>query len=77
MIIWGEKTKNHYHDGGLDIVLFKNFTNGLKKLIKIYQGQPTDVTFWTSRRETLFLERLTRVTDGLLNFWLESLHTFI
>ena len=45
MIIWGEKTKNHYHDDGLDIVLFKNFTNGLKKLIKIYQGQPTDVTF--------------------------------
>lgn len=45
MIIWEEKAKNYYHDGGLDIVLFKNFTNGKKKFIKIYQGQPTDVTF--------------------------------
>ena len=32
MMIWEEKTKNHYHDGGLDIALFKNFTKMVKKI---------------------------------------------
>ena len=58
MKIWEKKTKNHYHDGGLDIgpyCTFQKFYQWLQvslppilnetKLIKIYQGQPTDVTF--------------------------------
>ena len=54
-------------------------TNKQSKGIRIYQSQPTDVTFWTRQSKFLFPERATNMIDGSKTWywWLSRVHMLL